>query len=181
MIVNIILTLRIEINIHAKLSRFMKKLTLTLSLISSLFLFSCSSDDDGTDSPLVIAKNKQYPVNFTLNIEYGSKDGILGTGDISKVIFEPRTQMDKLGNKGLIVYSDKNLNIAVYDLACPNCWNGNILTSSGIWNGYQCNTCRFFGFIDNGFGQVNHAEKVYMVKYAVFQKDKYLFEISNPK
>lgn len=160
----------------------MKKQTLLFSLVSFFFLLSCSSDDNDPTEPET-SKNKQYSVNLTVNMAPGSEDADLAFRDISKVISKPRSETDRLGYKGLIVYCDKDRHITVYDLACPNCWDGNMLTKmSTPDNRYECKNCGLKGFAVSGFGTFDNKDGlVRFVKYDVTKIDTYKFDVTNPK
>lgn len=159
----------------------MKKL-LFLSFLSIAFL-SCSSSDDGTPVDNGPEKNTLYPVHLTLDTKVGGVDTALGNKDRQKAITEPRTETDKLGYKGIILYSDNDHMVHAYDLACPNCWNGNVLAKvNNPTTDYYCKACGLRTALKYGFGSfANDKDKViYLVKYKVTKTDIYSFEVANP-
>lgn len=162
----------------------MKKICLLL--FSILCLSACSDGEDTT--PPEIVKNEAYPVHLSLNTNSGGSDAILSIGmDISKVITEPRLSTDTLGYKGILMYSTKEGKLSAYDIACPYCWNGNLLTTTGNPdNSYECKVCGFYTFLTSGGGYFPNDKKnqnpdyVYLVKYKVTKLDKGLYLITNP-
>jgi hypothetical protein len=165
----------------------MKKYSLFILSVITLALGACSSDSDDDTTPKVPSKNQQYPVNLNVNIQSGEVDGGLLFGDISKVVSEPRVETDRLGYKGLILYCDDNRDITVFDLACPNCWNGNILTKvSNPTNDYECNVCGLEadveyerGYLKDENGKIKSSMD--LVKYKVTKIDVFRFDVTNPE
>lgn len=172
----------------------MKKSILALSLLLSLFIVSCSSDDNGEPEIPETPQNKQHAVNLTVDIGSESVDGNLLFGNLSKVITEPRTGSDKLGYKGLIVYCkrtseglNESYSLTAFDLACPYCWDGTILSSTGNPdNSYECKVCGLYTFINKGSGFFPNHENhdpliVYLTQYKVTKTSVLTFEINNPE
>lgn len=164
----------------------MKKQSALFFIILCLLFAACSSDDDKDEPKL--AKNQQYPVSLTIT----RSDSIVGYSGRSKVITQPRESTDKLGYKGVIIYYDFimpgeiSANLYAYELACPNCWNGNILTRVGHSLEYSCNICGLeTGFTTgNGYfydknGKITNSMP--LVAYEVTKIGDHLYNVTNPK
>lgn len=161
----------------------MKKISLLL--FSILCLSACSDGEDTT--PPEIAKNEAYPVHLSLNTNSGGSDAILSIGiELDKVITVPRVATDTLGYKGILMYSTKEGQLSAFDLACPYCWNGNILTATGDPNSsYECKVCGFYTFLRKGGGFFPDIKDhdplgVDLVKYKVTKLDKGIYLVTNP-
>lgn len=158
----------------------MRKFVFAFAILASILITACSSDNND-DS---INKNKQYPVSYNLNTE---QEGFLYNGYRSLIIDSIKTNTDKLGYKGLLIYTDKNGNPTAFDLACPNCWNGNILTKRNTpTDDYDCLVCGLNASLSYGRGYFrddkgNITKSMDLVKYEVTKKAVYEYEISNPK
>lgn len=166
----------------------MRSYLLFTTMLFALVLQSCSSDNDESDVPKGTNQNKEYPVSITINMNSGKSDGELLFGRVSKIITEPRTISDKLGNKGLIVYSDNDSKVTVFDLACPNCWNGTILSKVVMKPAYryECKVCGLDANLDYGRGFIRNdkgemIKSTPLVQYEVTSKEIRVFDISNPK
>lgn len=162
----------------------MKKICLIL--FSLLLLSGCSDSDDDT-KPKLIDKNEEFPVHLSLNLKSGGEDGVLSVKNTTKIFTEPRLTTDTLGYRGILMYNNKDSQLAAFDMACPYCWNGNILTTTGDPNSsYECKVCGFYTFLTSGGGYFPDDKKnqkpdyVYLVKYKVTKLDKGLYLVTNP-
>lgn len=156
----------------------MKKLLFVF--LSILFINTgCSSDDDPKEP--VIPKNEQFSVHLNINRGISKPDAILSTNNTVKEITEPRIETDTLGFKGILMYNNKS-GLFAYDLACPNCWNGNILTRVGTPdNRYECKICGLNTNPENGFGTIEAKEGiVYLTKYKLTKIAADIFLVTNP-
>lgn len=161
----------------------MKKIYLIL--FSLLVLGACSDSDDDTKPS--INKNEEYPVHLSLNLNSGGEDGILSINmNTSKVFTDPRIITDTLGYKGIVIYSTKEGQLSAFDLACPYCWNGNVLTEIREYsNDFECKVCGLDADLGYGKGYFwNESGKISksldLVKYKVTKLDKGLYLVTNP-
>ena len=155
----------------------MKKIYLIL--FSLLLLGACSDSEDDT-KPTPIDKNEEYPVHLSLNKKLGPMS------NRTKIFTEPNTESDILGYKGILIYNNKDGLISAFDLACPYCWNGNILTDTGKFiNEFECKICGLDADLDYGKGYFwnesgNITKSLDLIKYKVTRLDTWNYLITNP-
>lgn len=160
----------------------MKKLLFVF--LSILFINTgCSSDDDPTEP--VIPKNEQFPVHLNINRGISKPDAILSTNNTVKEITEPRIETETLGFKGILMYNNKS-GLFAYDLACPNCWNGNVLTRVGTPdNRYECKICGLDADLEIGRGYLWYengkiSKSLDLIKYKLTKLAADIFLVTNP-
>lgn len=155
-----------------------------LFFFTLLFFYACSDDENLT--PELQQKSETYPVHLILNTDFSQLDGILSISNTTKIVSEPRVITDTLGYKGILLYSNADRELSAFDIACPYCWNGNILTKTGDPdNSFECKVCGFYTFLNSGGGSFpNHQNHdplyVYLVKYKVTKIDKRIYLVTNP-
>lgn len=161
----------------------MKKICL---ILFSLLLLGACSDSDEDSKPKPVDKNEEFPVHLSLNLTSGGEDGILSINmNTTKVFTEPRITTDTLGYKGIVMYSTKEGQLSAFDLACPYCWNGNILTQTNIAYSYECKVCGLDadlgygkGYFWNESGKIS--KSVDLVKYKVTKLETGIYLVTNP-